>query len=687
MNISIFRKFNEVVENKPITDILKDIKEGLYEKEVLKIRDLAMADKKEEADNLKKRLLAFTPSGLYEGGRKPEFLKEYSGFIILDIDKLKPDRVETLFLIAVGIEYSYSCFRSPSGLGFKILVRVNSSLDQHVNTYNLLADFYEKELGISMDRSGKDVSRLCFMSFDPNLYLNEDSVTFEAALPDSAIRQTNQIPEVDFKSAFKTCIDFTEQKEDYNSGNRNNYIHLLAHNCNREGIPRDMALDLITANYDLPEKEIENTVNSAYSTITEHNTKKRKPKLLLIDKIEQFLTLNYAFRFNEVTGRLEVKKRTDDAFEPVTDYIENSVLRNLMKNNIRCNQSTLRNILNSNFCPTHNPFIEYFNTLPPWDGCTDYISQLAGTITTTQQDLWLTHFKKWLVALVATAIDPKVINHTVIVLTGGQGIGKTTWSLKLVPAKLMNYVYSGSINPNNKDTLVHLTECILINLDELENLNRTEIGSLKEMITKSHIRMRRAYGHNNESLVRRASFIGSVNTSQFLNDSTGSRRFLCFEIKTIQYEFEIDLDLVYAQALQLFRDGFRFWFDKSEVISITTNNEQYQIRTVEEELLLSWFRKPKAGEYPHYLSASQVLSKLSSLAKINATTGNVITLGKALRKHGYERVKKGGAWVYPVIELTWEQVESENNQAPGNNTEAAQHTEEQGVPDSDDLPF
>jgi hypothetical protein len=141
MNISIFRKFNEVVENKPITDILKDIKEGLYEKEVLKIRDLALADKKEDADNLKKRLLAFTPSGLYEGGRKPEFLKEYSGFIILDIDKLKPDRVETLFLIAVGIEYSYSCFRSPSGLGFKILVRVNSSLDQHVNTYNLLADF------------------------------------------------------------------------------------------------------------------------------------------------------------------------------------------------------------------------------------------------------------------------------------------------------------------------------------------------------------------------------------------------------------------------------------------------------------------------------------------------------------------------------------------------------------------
>jgi hypothetical protein len=687
MNISIFRKFNDVVENKSIPDILKDIKDGKYEKEVLKIRDLAKANMKEEADNLKKRLLAFTPSGLYEGGRKPEYLKEYTGFIILDIDKLNPDQVSSLFLLAISLDYTYSCFQSPSGLGLKILVRVSTKLEQHVISYNQVADYYEKELGVSIDRSGKDVSRLCFMSFDPDLYFNKDSLSFVVPKSYTQDQEQDQPFESDFEAAFQKCVEFTDQKEDYASGNRNNYVHLLAHNCNRDGIPREVALNLITGKYDLPIKEIERTITGAYATTTEHNTKKKKPKLLLIDKIEQFLSGNYAFRFNEVTGRLEIKNRTEETFEPVSDYIENSVLRNLLKNNIRCNQSTLRSILNSNFCPPHNPFNEYFNSLPPWDGCTDYISQLAGTITTTQQDLWLTHFKKWLVALVATAIDPKVINHTVIVLTGGQGIGKTTWSLKLVPSKLINYVYSGSINPNNKDTLIHLTECILINLDELENLNRTEIGSLKEMITKSHIRMRRAYGHNNESLVRRASFIGSVNTSQFLNDSTGSRRFLCFEVKSIQYEFEIDLDLVYAQALQLYRDGFRFWFDKSEVISITTNNEQYQIRTVEEELLLSWFRKPKAGEYPHYLSASQVLSKLSSLAKINATTGNVITLGKALRKHGYERVKKGGAWVYPVIELTWEQVESESHQSPGESPDATQHAEEQSVSVSEDLPF
>lgn len=57
---------------------------------------------------------------------------------------------------------------------------------------------------------------------------------------------------------------------------------------------------------------------------------------------------------------------------------------------------------------------------------------------------------------------------------------------KLMPLELKQYIFSGSINPNNKDTLIHLAECMLINLDELENLNRTEIGSLKELITKNH---------------------------------------------------------------------------------------------------------------------------------------------------------------------------------------------------------
>jgi len=292
----------------------------------------------------------------------------------------------------------------------------------------------------------------------------------------------------------------------------------------------------------------------------------------------------------------------------------------------------------------------------------DYISELANTITTTQQDLWQTCFKKWFVAMVACVTNEKAINQTVIVFSGKQGVGKTTWIEKLIPKPLKDYMFSGTINPNNKDTLIHLAECMLINLDELENLNRTEIGTLKELITKTHIRMRKAYGHNNETLPRRASFAGSVNTAQFLNDTTGSRRFLCFEVEHIEYAHNIDIKAVYAQATQLYKNGFRYWFNQEEIKEINHNNEQYQIRSPEEELLLTWFELADRETANNFLNTTQIAAKLADKAKLNITDGTVMKLGKALKKHGYLRLSKKNGYVYAVKELTWDEVEQKNKE-------------------------
>lgn len=170
-------------------------------------------------------------------------------------------------------------------------------------------------------------------------------------------------------------------------------------------------------------------------------------------------------------------------------------------------------------------------------------------VTTKKQDLWKEYFKKWFVAMVACVLNEKQINHTVIVFSGKQGLGKTTWIEKLMPAELKQYIFLGTVNPNNKDTFIHLAECMLINLDWLENLNRTEIGSLKELITKTHIRRRKACGHNHKNIPRIASFAGSINTAQLLNDTPASRRFLCYEVEQIEYTHEIDINKVYAQAI------------------------------------------------------------------------------------------------------------------------------------------
>ncbi|HCE53828.1 MAG TPA: virulence-associated E family protein [Lutibacter sp.] len=691
--VTIFKNFNEVVEHKSIPVILEEIRTGKYKHAIVYLRK-SLAEKKEEAYNkAKKSLLAFTPSGKFVGGRKMEFLAEYSKTIILDIDKLSKEDLTKASHLANQSEFTYASFISPSGNGLKILVKIDTPKTEHKETFLLVQAHYEKFLNLSIDKSGKDITRLCFYAADENLYFNPEASVFASVEEQSAlVNEVNTLKStdigsstLDFRLLYEHCIKFTEKKVQYVSGSRNVFVHQLACNMNRKAVPLETTLGYLLTDFGYDDKEVTLAVNSAYGNIQEFGkseTSKKchpesvegqkpttilndeddedKPKPTQIDRLELFLSNKYIFRHNIVSGKLEFQYFGKRKWNVMNDFIENSMLRECLKARIRTNLSALRNLLNSDFCPLFNPFEDYFNNLPQYDEKEDYITQLADTITTTKQDLWQQCFKKWLVAMVGCVLDEKVINHTVIVFSGKQGLGKTTWVEKLVPRPLKEYLFSGTINPNNKDTLVQLSECMLINLDELENLNRSEIGSLKEIITKTQIRMRKAYGHNNETMPRRASFAGSVNTAQFLNDTTGSRRFLCFELEGIQYQHKVDINLAYSQALFLFKSGFRHWFDQEEIKSITENNEQYQLHSPEEELLLTWFDPCEREKANIYLNASQIAAKLAEKAKINITEGTINKLGKALKKHNFIRLKKNGIAVYALLEKTWEEVDYRN---------------------------
>ena len=288
----------------------------------------------------------------------------------------------------------------------------------------------------------------------------------------------------------------------------------MANNLNRKGISESMALGYILADYGYDAKEVTTAVQSAYQNTAEHNTDTFQPKTKsaksvqsvsiktnssespvtktpdenfsdedeeqpsYIDKLENFLNNRYNFRYNTVLGKLEFKTLKAYKYKPMTDFTENSILREILKAKVKCSINSLRNLLHSDYCEMYDPFEDYFNNLPANTDETDYIEMLADTITTTKQDLWRICFKKWFVAMVACVIDEKQVNQTVIVFSGKQGLGKTTWIEKLMPKPLKEYIFSGTINPSNKDTLIHLAECLLINLDELEHLNKTEIGSL-----------------------------------------------------------------------------------------------------------------------------------------------------------------------------------------------------------------
>jgi len=315
---------------------------------------------------------------------------------------------------------------------------------------------------------------------------------------------------------------------------------------------------------------------------------------------------------------------------------------------VKSTRDRLKNLLISDFSKIYNPFIEYLNNLPEWDGKTDHIEQLADTVHTTNDQFWKKAFKKWFVSLVGSLVEDNIINHEMIVLSGKQGIGKTTWTRRLLPKELSNYFYTGTINPNDKDTAVYLAECVLIDLDELENLQRREVGSLKQVITKMHIKIRRPYGVFAENMPRRASFIGSINGKDFLNDYTGSRRYLCFEVDSIDLDKNMNLDLVYSQALALFNSGFKHWFNGKDIIEIEDNNRQFEIKSVEEEQLLELFEPVDFDKADMELNASSIVKYINDYTG-KAFRMNHINMGKALTKHGFYNKKiNRGTKVYAL---------------------------------------
>lgn len=711
MKVSIFRNFNEVQENLELYIILEQIKVGKYKTQVQNLRELIQQGRVEEYNKKKKSLLAFTPSGLFEGGRKLEFLKEYSGYLILDLDDLNPDQLNLIKTKASEVSYTYSSFISPSGRGLKILVKVFSRPVFHKEAFNQVKQYYEQQIDFPIDPSGKDITRLCFVSWDELPYLNPTSTIFKPYInmveeDIEKVVQQIEARRLDITTNYKDWIQIAFSLIDALGEESRDYFHRISkfnpaylyNICNDQFnkclTSTGHGITINTFFYLAKEKGI---------VITDHQTpplrlergmggeavqERRpggeaappKPKKNRITTIQNYLNERYQFRYNTVTNQLEVldlqekqschceeqlpeqqschcedgqKQSEATTWQQLTDYLENSILIDLLKSNVKCSAAILRSILYSDFCPFFDPFKEYFHNLPPWENGTDHIRQLSETIKTTNDEQWHLFLKKWLVAAVASVLHPKTVNHTAIILSGPQGAGKTSWLLKLCPPELTDYIFSGTINPNNKDTFLHLSECMFINMDELENMNRTEIGTFKEIITKPAIRIRRAYGHHMEPLIRRASFMGSVNSSQFLSDSTGSRRFLCFETLEIDYKHKIDMRLVYSNAYGLYKQKFRFYFDQEEIKSITANNEQFQVQSLEEELLLTCFKNVPLSEATRFLSSAQILSRIAEISHVPIVTtpGAVIRLGKALRKFGFEKRKSDGLYIWAVKEL------------------------------------
>ncbi len=171
MKVTIYQSITDTKNpfHIPIGTALERIKHGKSKDIIEKIRDTGNKD-------YKISLPAVLFSGVFEE-RKDAGIKQHSGFLVLDIDDLS-DPAETKNTLSLD-SYTYACWISPSGKGVKSLVRINDSA-RHREHFFAIEKYYQKNYLIDVDPTGKNISRACYESYDPELYLNEDSEVFTA---------------------------------------------------------------------------------------------------------------------------------------------------------------------------------------------------------------------------------------------------------------------------------------------------------------------------------------------------------------------------------------------------------------------------------------------------------------------------------------------------------------------------
>ena len=253
--------------------------------------------------------------------------------------------------------------------------------------------------------------------------------------------------------------------------------------------------------------------------------------------------------------------------------------------------------------------------------------------------LWRACFKKWFVAMVASWMKDEVVNHQVLVLIGKQGIYKTTWLEHLIPPHLRAYACKlANSNDLNKDERLRIAEFGLISLDEIDSMNSRELNQLKSIITATDVNERAAYAYTKERRVRLASFCASGNRRDFLTDITGNRRWLPFEVESIQSPFTTILpyERMYAQAWALAQDPFfSYWFDLDEIEVLEQHNQHFRDESNEEQLLAILFDIPAEGK-GEFLTTAQISERLITYGNIKKPMA-LSRLGMLLGAHGFQK--------------------------------------------------
>ena len=712
ITITAYRGLSVVSGSIDIRKLFEFIRGSVYRDKIRRLRETMETGDTAKADRMKKQLPYYTVTATYAMERLAYSLVTYQDIIILDCDDMPAEKIPGYRQLVNDCPDTLGDFISPRMHGLKIFVYLTGEEPEalraelnalgtidlptleryHHRMYALASQKYEELLHTKVDTSGSDLSRRFFASHDPEAFLsperleNVKPLTVRVTLPTEEEcknkkrrkstpqppllpTQENAAPiDLQVQLDFRKAMEYTRRKERLETGNRDNFFYCLGNQCYRRHITEEEAVSLTRSNFgDIPDFDLEQPLRNAYQYTSKTDREEKESHEPKICKMIRFMDEYYEIRRNIVKELIEFRRKPTTTDEKASSDFAilrakdvNTFYINAQMKGISCSQNSLKALVDSDYAKPFNPFTHYFFSLPTWNGKTDYIAQLAQRVKTTDPAFFIDSLRHWLVGMVACAIDDKVQNQQLLLLHVGQGSGKSTFIRKLLPPELDTYYRCGMIIPENKDHLLQLSSSLIIDLDEFDTLPSWQMQSLKRLIVQGVVTERKVFDLQMNNFIRRASFIASTNDQHFLVDILENRRYLINTILSIDNSGPVNHQGIYAQALALYRQGYRYWYEKEEVTFLNKRNESFRQKDPVEENLFFYFRAAKGGEIQaKWYPASYLLSILSLNGRTQSNPQTQKTLVTVLEKnHFINRNGNYGVTEYKVVEYTPEEREA-----------------------------
>jgi predicted P-loop ATPase len=336
-------------------------------------------------------------------------------------------------------------------------------------------------------------------------------------------------------------------------------------------------------------------------------------------------------------------------FMQVDQRVLNTLCIDARSQGVNCWDKDVSRLLHSQKMIDFHPFLTFMAELPEWDGI-DRVSELAKRIS--DKPLWVNGFHRWMLAMAAqwmnlggqcaNAVAPLLVSTQ-------QGRCKSTFCSILLPEELQKFYIDKFDLTSESGCEQKLSLFGLVNMDEFDRYSVRSMATLKNLMQLKKLNFRKSHRSYYSQLPRIASFIGTSNQKELLTDTTGSRRFLCVEVKEKIDCTRPDYDQLYAQLKAELLAGERYWFTSEEEQDIQQNNKMFYKHSPEEDVFFRCFRLPEEGEEGVLLSPTEIFCRLQKRFPAAFRGSNASRMGKVLTALGVERIRTKYGTSYRVI--------------------------------------